>query len=145
MDLNLKLKDHTLIKIESELDTERVYDYYGDYDRPTQDIRFIFDDGMIVDFLSIRDDSASFTYLASFFYQKDFSEYTKDQFISEFSEYVSVKPSVRRMSVFEWRDQYRDQYNANCSVMKSDHYAVFRDIESPKESTGYANYDGREF
>lgn len=86
MDLNLKLKDHTLTKITSELDTERVYDYYGDYDSPTQNITFVFDDGMIVDFWSIRDDSASFTYLASFFYQKDFSEYTRDQFISKFSE-----------------------------------------------------------
>lgn len=38
-----------------------------------------------------------------------------------------------------------DQHNANCSSMLSDHYAVFRDIEAPKESTGYANYDNREF
>ena len=29
----------------------------------------------------------------------------------------------------------------NCA----DHYSVFRDIESPKESTGYSNYDGKEF
>jgi hypothetical protein len=95
MDLNLKLKDHTLTKITSELDTERFYDYYDEYDRPTQDITFVFDDEMTVDFWSIRDDWASFTYLASFFYQKDFSTYTRDQFISEFSDYVDVKPCWR--------------------------------------------------
>lgn len=26
-----------------------------------------------------------------------------------------------------------------------DHYSVFRKIDAPKESTGYTNYDGREF
>ena len=30
-------------------------------------------------------------------------------------------------------------------INRADHYSVFREIDEPKESTGYANYNGREF
>ena len=36
-------------------------------------------------------------------------------------------------------------WNSHIGIHKADHYSVFRNIESPKESTGYSNYDGREF
>ncbi len=44
-------------------------------------------------------------------------------------------------SISDWIDQY----NSNCTINIGDHYSVFRKFDSPKESTGYANYDGREF
>lgn len=49
--------------------------------------------------------------------------------------------SGQETSVTDWCDQY----NANCSAEKSDHYTVFKDIEDSEESTGYANYDNRQF
>lgn len=30
-------------------------------------------------------------------------------------------------------------------INRADHYSVFREIDAQKESTGYANYDRREF
>lgn len=60
---------------------------------------------------------------------------------SVFFDMGRIVISGQEVSVSNWCDQY----NSNCSVMKSDHYTVFRNIEAPKESTGYANYDSREF
>lgn len=95
MNIDLKLKDCTLVQIGSELGTRLIFDYYDDYWVPNETISFTFDDGTCVDFYEIDADQGCFTYIVSFFYKKDFSEYKKDQFISEFSEYVNVKPKVR--------------------------------------------------
>ena len=49
--------------------------------------------------------------------------------------------SGKETSISDWVKQYND----NCTITVGDHYSVFRKFDAPKESTGYANYDGREF
>ena len=88
MNIDLKLKDCTLVEMKSELDTERHYDYYSEYDRPTENITFYFDDGVRADFNDIDEDCGTFCYLANFFYKKDFSNYTRDDFLEAFSNHV---------------------------------------------------------
>lgn len=95
MDIDLKLKNGFLKKITSYLDTDTIYDYYGDYQKPMHDITFEFhtteNSGIKYRFY-IDEDYGDFCYLASFFYQKDFSEFTVDEFLRQFSEYVHTEP-----------------------------------------------------
>ena len=49
--------------------------------------------------------------------------------------------SGKSTSISDWIHRY----NSNCTIKVGDHYSVFREVDAPKESTGYANYDGREF
>ena len=88
MNIDLKLKDCTLVKISSELDIETHYDYYGENPRPTENITFYFDDGVRAEFSNIDEDCGTFCYLVDFFYKKDFSQYTRDEFLEAFSIYV---------------------------------------------------------
>jgi len=88
MNIDLKLKDCTLVKISSELDIETHYDYYGENPRPTENITFYFDDCVRAEFNNIGEDCGTFCYLANFFYMKDFSQYTRDEFLEAFSNHV---------------------------------------------------------
>ena len=88
MNIDLKLKDCTLVKISSELDIETHYDYYGENPRPTENITFYFDDDVRAEFNNIDEDCGTFCYLANFFYMKDFSQYTRDEFLEAFSNHV---------------------------------------------------------
>lgn len=112
MNLNIKLKDCTLTDIESDIGTEKEYDWYGEICKAVVSINFIFSDGTDVCFNDIDSESGSFTYLANFFYQKDFSEYTKDQFISEFSEHVDVNPRY-----------YKTQFKVGDIVLVNENYS----------------------
>ena len=88
MNIDLKLKDCTLVEIRSELDIETHYDYYGENPRPTENITFYFDDDVRAEFNNIGEDCGTFCYLANFFYMKDFSQYTRDEFLEAFSNHV---------------------------------------------------------
>lgn len=97
MDINMKLKNGFLKKITSYLSTKTVYDYYGDFQIPTHDIIFDFAviDGSEVKarFVDINSDYGDFCYLVSFFYQKDFSEMTINEFVTSFAKYVHTDPT----------------------------------------------------
>lgn len=88
MNIDLKLKDCTLFEIRSELGIETHYDYYGEDPRPTENITFYFDDYVRAEFDNINEDCGTFCYLVNFFYKKDFSLYTRDEFLEAFSNYV---------------------------------------------------------
>lgn len=88
MNIDLKLKDCILVEISSELDIETHYDYYGENPRPTENITFYFDDDVRAEFNNIGEDCGTFCYLANFFYMKDFSKYTRDDFLEAFSNHV---------------------------------------------------------
>lgn len=94
MDIDLKLKNGFLKKITSYLNTKTIYDYYGDYQIPMHDIIFDFIScGSSVKYtFHIDEDFGDFCYLVSFFYQKDFSELTVDEFVKRISEYVHTEP-----------------------------------------------------
>ena len=96
MTIDLKLKDGVLNKIDSYLDTVTQYDYYNSWQNPVQTMTFEFstDDDKKIEcrFTDICEDYSNFTYIADFFYKKDFSETTIKEFIDCFSEYVNVTP-----------------------------------------------------
>ena len=87
----IKLKDYDLIEIRSEMDTETVYDFYGDYETAIQYMTFKFSDGMCIEFKIDDRDCCSFCFIASFFYGKDFSEMTKAQFVDSFKAQMYAK------------------------------------------------------
>ena len=99
MNIDLKLKDCTLVEMKSELGTALNYDYYGTSERATENITFIFDDESCADFCDIDEYYGTFCYLANFFYKKEFSQYTKDEFLKEFSEYVNTKFKIREEDI----------------------------------------------
>jgi hypothetical protein len=96
MNINIKLKDCTLLSLASSLDIREKYDFYGNFDRPVQSVSFLFDDDSTVFFYDIDEYSGTFCYLIDFFYNKDFSETTKQEFIDSFSNYVDVEAEVRK-------------------------------------------------
>lgn len=96
MNINIKLKDCTLLSIASSLDVREHYDYYGSFDRPVQSVSFLFDDDSKAHFYDIDEYSGTFCYLVDFFFNKDFSETTKQEFICSFSKYVDVEAVMKK-------------------------------------------------
>ena len=96
MDILIKLKDCELTSIDSELDTEKIYDFYGEYENATQYIDFIFDGKEKIGF-KIKDEAYSdFCSIAGFFYQRDFSNMTKEEFIHNFKNELDADIYMRK-------------------------------------------------
>ena len=90
MNILINLKDCDLTGIQSYLSTETMYDYYGDYSIPYQELTFMFSNGVNVD-IKLGEDTGDFCYIASFFYNRNFSDMTKDEFLDSFTEYTRGK------------------------------------------------------
>ena len=99
---------------------------------------------------------------------------TEDIFVKNESTYGTVDSvsfdsgkiliSGKTANITDWVDSWNKQFTISniyenikdlesiphnsqkvIQINRADHYSVFREIDAPKESTGYANYDGREF
>ena len=94
MTVDLRLKDCSIVDIQSYLSTETKYDFYNDTERAISYITFVFynPDSVeeykrsFVEFKIDDEDFADFCSIANFFYGKNFTEMTKDDFIHTFEK-----------------------------------------------------------
>lgn len=94
MTVDLRLKDCSIVDIQSYLSTETIYDFYNDTERAISYITFVFHDPdsqeeykkSFVEFKIDDEDYADFCSIANFFYGKGFAEMTKEDFIRAFEK-----------------------------------------------------------
>ena len=82
----IELKDDKIIKIDSCMSIETVYDFYSDITVPVQYIKFLFESSLKKAY-SLDQDMSHFISVVGFFYGKDFKSMTRDEFIAEFERY----------------------------------------------------------
>lgn len=89
----IKLKDCCVTYIDSSLTTENVYDFYGTDSRAVHEIAFYFNDNTKTQIFEVDENYGDFTTLTSFFFGKDFSDVTKEDFVKRFCEFVYLDTS----------------------------------------------------
>ena len=89
----IKLKDCCVTYIGSSLTTENIYDFYGTNTRAVHEIAFYFDDNTKTQIFEVAESYGDFTTLISFFFGKDFSDVTKEDFVKTFCEFVCLDTS----------------------------------------------------
>lgn len=100
MDTIIKLKDYNIVKIDSKMqtETERDYCWNGNYSETIERnhvyecVTFTFDrddKNIVVVKIDQECDGVGFTKIVEFFYNKDFSNYSANKFITDFCNHVS--------------------------------------------------------
>ena len=90
----IKLKDGNLTNMMSYISTNRMYDYYDDYDAPVEVMFFRFDNDTEAHFDEIQVDYADFCFIVNFFYGEVFTGMTIKEFCDSFAKYVHAEYKV---------------------------------------------------
>lgn len=96
----IKLKDCSLVNIDSDIRVDKAR-YYYETDDIIQEIGFIFDDGTDVT-CSFSETYNCFGIVLGFFYSRDFSNMTKEEFLKTF-----IRETLCDCSLYDYNEWKR--------------------------------------